>query len=54
MTYQAPLDDIRFTLHRVVGVADVLPEGIDATDVDAILEEAGKFAGSVIAPLNSG
>ncbi len=54
MTYQAPLDDIRFTLHRVVGVADVLPDGIDATDVDAILEEAGKFAGSVIAPLNWG
>ncbi len=52
MTYQAPLDDIRFTLHRVVGVADVLPEGIDGSDVDAILEEAGKFAGNVIAPLN--
>lgn len=53
MSYQPPLKDIRFTLDRVVGFADTLPDGIEPRDVDAVLEEAGKFAAGVLAPLNA-
>ncbi len=57
MTYAAPLSDIRFTLddlgllERVAGLPGC--EEVSADLVDAILEEAGKLAGEVIAPLNA-
>ena len=56
MSYSAPTKQMQFLLDHVVGMADVaaLPGYEDATPdiVAAILEEAGKFAGEVLAPLN--
>jgi alkylation response protein AidB-like acyl-CoA dehydrogenase len=54
--YQAPLDDMRFVLRELTDrklIAE-LPGSEDATlDVaEAILEEAAKFAGGVLSPLN--
>ena len=54
--YTAPLRDMRFVLDEVVGLADIaaLP-GCEAATPDlvhAILEQAGRLAGEVIAPLN--
>jgi len=55
--YNAPLTDIRFLLNEVVGLPDIaqLPGCEEATPdlVDAVLDEAGKFAAGVLAPLNS-
>jgi alkylation response protein AidB-like acyl-CoA dehydrogenase len=57
MTYRAPVADIAFTLKHSAGLSRALAEGLygDLTeaDVDAVLEEAGKFASTVIAPLNT-
>ena len=57
MTYRAPIADIAFTLKHSAGMKRALDEGLygDLTeaDVDAVLEEAGKFASTVIAPLNA-
>ena len=54
--YQAPLDDMRFVLNELADLDGVskLPGLGDATPdvVDAILEEAGKLAAEVLAPLN--
>jgi alkylation response protein AidB-like acyl-CoA dehydrogenase len=54
--YVAPLKDMRFVLKHVVGLDQVntLPGWEEVTDdvVDAILEEAGKFASEVLSPLN--
>ncbi len=54
--YTAPLRDMRFVLEEVVGLSDIaaLPGCEAATPdlVQAILEEAGRLAGEVIAPLN--
>ncbi len=56
MSYSAPTKQMQFLLDHVVGMADVaaLPGYEDATPdiVAAILEEAGKFASEVLAPLN--
>ncbi|HEX2654987.1 MAG TPA: acyl-CoA dehydrogenase [Xanthobacteraceae bacterium] len=56
MTYRAPIADIAFTLRHSAGLKQMLEEGLygDLTDdvIDAVLEEAGKFATDVIAPLN--
>jgi len=56
MTYTAPIADMRFVLNDVVGLDEIngLPgcEEIGADLVDAILEEAGKLAGGVLAPIN--
>jgi len=56
MTYRAPVADIAFTLKHAGGFKRALAEGLygDLTEdlVDAVLEEAGKFATDVIAPLN--
>ncbi len=53
--YTAPLDDIRFALGKVAGLDDVLAlEGFEEVTpdlVDAVLDEAGKFASGVLAPL---
>ncbi|MCX7157384.1 MAG: acyl-CoA dehydrogenase [Rhodocyclales bacterium] len=55
--YTAPLADMRFLLNEVAGLAAIaqLPGCEEATPdlVDAVLEEAGKFASGVLAPLNS-
>ena len=55
--YNAPLVDIRFLLKEVAGLPDIakLPGCEEAMPdlVDAVLEEAGKFAAGVLAPLNS-
>src|SRR5947209_5472505 len=57
MTYRAPVEDIAFTLKHSAGLRAALDEGLygDLSEdvVDAVLEEAGKFASTVIAPLNT-
>ena len=53
--YAAPLADLKFLLHRVVGLDDVLAadrHGHAPDDVDAALDQAGRFAAEVLAPLN--
>src|SRR5437868_2393289 len=54
--YQAPLKDMRFVLNELAGLAELakLPGYQDATPdtVDAILEEASKFASGVLDPIN--
>src|ERR1700681_551726 len=56
MSYRAPVADIAFTLKHAAGLSRALDEGLygDLTEdlVDAVIEEAGKFATDVIAPLN--
>jgi acyl-CoA dehydrogenase len=56
MSYAAPLADMRFLLREVAGLREIaqLPGCEEATPdlVDAVLEEAGKFAAGVLAPLN--
>jgi len=55
MTYRAPVADIAFTLKHGAGLAATLAQGgeLTAADIDAVLEEAGKFATDVLAPLNT-
>lgn len=55
--YTPPLRDLHFVLHELLNVADelkMLPKhaDIDADTINAVLEEAGKFAAGVVAPLN--
>ena len=54
--YAAPLADMRFALTEIAGMAEIaaLPgcEQASADLVDTVLEEAGKLAAGVIAPLN--
>jgi alkylation response protein AidB-like acyl-CoA dehydrogenase len=56
MSYRAPVADIGFTLKHAAGFGRAIEEGLygDLTEdlVDAVLEEAGRFATDVIAPLN--
>jgi butyryl-CoA dehydrogenase len=56
MTYRAPVADIAFTMRHVAGLDRAIAEGVYADLspdlVDSILEEAGRFANDVIAPLN--
>ena len=56
--YQAPLADMRFVLNHVAGLEDVVStlgksNSVTPDLVDAILDEAGKFASTVIAPTNA-
>ncbi|HUB14877.1 MAG TPA: acyl-CoA dehydrogenase [Acetobacteraceae bacterium] len=57
MTYAAPLDDMRFALNHLAGLPELvaLPGLQDAEPelVSAILDEAGRFAAEVLAPLNA-
>ncbi len=57
MSYRAPVADIMFALNHAAGFAPALAEGVygDLTDdvVAAVIEEAGKFATDVLAPLNT-
>ena len=55
-TFTPPLDDIRFVLDELIDVSAIqsLPGHAD-TDrglIDAVLEEAGRFAAQVLAPIN--
>src|SRR5258706_269374 len=56
MSYVAPLKDMRFVLNELAGLGEVakLPGYQDATPdtVDAILEQAAKFASEVLDPIN--
>ncbi len=56
-SYQPPLRDMQFLLHEVFEVTQefkAMPRHaeVDAETVNAVLEEAGKFASDVIFPLN--
>ncbi|MCV2354727.1 acyl-CoA dehydrogenase C-terminal domain-containing protein [Paucibacter sp. B2R-40] len=55
--YNPPLRDMQFVMHEVLSVVDelkMLPAhaDIDADTINAVLEEGGKFAAEVLAPLN--
>ena len=56
--FNAPLRDMRFVLHEVFNVRTLwarlpaLAETVDVETADAILEEAAKVTGNLIAPLN--
>ncbi|MFG6432460.1 acyl-CoA dehydrogenase C-terminal domain-containing protein [Roseateles sp. LYH14W] len=55
--YTPPLRDMQFVMHELLNVVDelkMLPghEDIDAESINAVLEEGGKFAAEVIAPIN--
>ncbi len=57
MTYVAPTEDMMFVLEELCGLDEIsqLP-GLEEASPDivgAILEEAGKFAGDVLGPLNA-
>ncbi len=56
MTYRAPLADIGFALKYATGLTAAVEQGLfgDLTvdDIEAVIAEAGRFAGEVIAPLN--
>jgi acyl-CoA dehydrogenase len=55
-TYAAPTRDMRFVLNELAGLSAInqLPGFEDATEdiVDAVLEEAARFASTALAPLN--
>ncbi len=54
--YRAPLQQMRFTIEHLADFAEVSAleayAGVDLDTAEAVLEEAGKFAGSVLAPTN--
>jgi len=54
--YRAPVQDMRFVLREIAGLPEIggLPGYEEATPdlVDAILDEAARLAGEVLAPLN--
>jgi alkylation response protein AidB-like acyl-CoA dehydrogenase len=55
--YKAPIEDMRFLLHEVFGAEQFLSSliGTDELSVellDAVLEEAAKIAGDLLAPIN--
>jgi len=57
--YTPPMRDMQFVLHELFYVVDqlrLLPKhaDIDASTLNAVLEEGGKFAAEVLAPLNRG
>jgi hypothetical protein len=56
-SYTPPLRDMKFVLHELLNVTDelkMLPAHaeVDAATIDAVLEEGGKFAAEVLAPIN--
>jgi len=55
-TYNPPLADINFCIRHLADVKGILSldafEGMEAEDLEQILEEAGKFASDVVAPSN--
>ncbi|HSP51219.1 MAG TPA: acyl-CoA dehydrogenase [Pseudolabrys sp.] len=57
MPYRAPVADIAFALKHAAGLKAALAEGLysdlDEAMLDQVLVEAGRFAGDIIAPLNT-
>ena len=55
-TYSAPIDDMQFVVKELIGLEQIssLPGCEEATPdlIDAVIEEAGKFATGVLDPLN--
>ena len=56
-TYTPPLRDMQFLMHEVFKITDDYKQmpafaEVDADTVNAVLEEAGKFAANVTFPLN--
>ena len=56
-SYTPPLRDMQFVLHEVLNVADhyaAMPRhaDVDADTINQVIEEAGRFAAEVVAPLN--
>jgi hypothetical protein len=56
-TYTPPLRDMKFVLHELLDAAGELKRlpvhaDIDAATIDAVLEEGGRFAAEVLAPIN--
>jgi len=56
-SYNPPLRDMQFVIHELLGAVDELKTipaygDLDADTVNAVLEEGGKFASEVLAPLN--
>lgn len=56
MTYTPPIDDHKFIINHVIGLESLqsLPNQseLDSDLIDAVLEEAGKLARDVLAPIN--
>ena len=57
-SYTPPLRDMQFVIHELLGAVDDLKQipayaDLDADTVNAVLEEAGKFAAEVAFPLNA-
>jgi 3-(methylsulfanyl)propanoyl-CoA dehydrogenase len=56
VTYRAPLADIGSALKHATALVPTIEQGLfgelGVEDIDAIVAEAGRFAGEVIAPLN--
>jgi alkylation response protein AidB-like acyl-CoA dehydrogenase len=54
--YQAPLQQMRFTIEHLAEFKDVIAlpaySSVDAETAEAVLEEAGKFANGVLSPTN--
>ena len=55
--YTPPLRDMQFVMHELLNVVDELKAlpahaEIDVDTINAVLEEGGKFAASVVAPIN--
>ena len=54
--YSAPLQQMRFTIEHLADFKDVAAlqaySAVDADTVEAVLEEAGRFASGVLAPTN--
>ncbi len=54
--YSAPLQQMRFTIEHLADFKDVTAlqsySTVDADTVEAVLEEAGRFASGVLAPIN--
>ena len=54
--YTAPLQQMRFTIEHLADFKDVAAlqsyASVDVDTVEAVLEEAGRFAGGVLAPIN--
>ena len=54
--YQAPVRQMRFTIEHLADLPEVvaLPDfsSVDTDTIEAVLEEAAKFAGGVLAPIN--
>ena len=57
MSYRAPVADIAFTLKHAAGIepgqSSEIYGDLGADDIEAVLEEAGRFATDIIGPLNT-